>query len=363
MRQEANIVPASRVVIKIGTSSLVTGGELDQVKVDALCETVAAGISAGLAPVLVTSGAIAIGRTRYDALAEATPAARQAAAALGQGLLYAALRLRFAACGVETGQILLTPFDLTDLDRGEGVRPAFDLMRTLGILPIVNENDALGVRNNDVLAAILSGYLRAELLLLLTNVAGLYAPDPLLGGTAARITEVTNEITEVERIADDSSDRQGTGGMLVKLGACWIATHAGIRAVIANAMDPSVLLAAYRGADIGTVFQPRPTNGTTPDLGRLWRAFRTPPRGLVICRMAGLVAVERGLTLRRADIAAVRGTFAAGDVVDVLGPDSRMVARGSIRHGSLDADGSCAPHTALLTGSDYVQIVEGEPCR
>jgi glutamate 5-kinase len=363
MRQETNAGPASRVVIKIGTSSLITDGKLDPAKVEALCETVSAGIRAGLAPVLVTSGAIAIGRTRYGALAAATPAARQAAAALGQGLLYSTLRSRFAARSLDTGQILLTPFDLTEPDRGDGVRPAFDLMRTLGIVPIVNENDALGVRNNDVLAAILSGYLGAELLLLLTNVSGLYARDPLLDGAAERIAEVNGEITEVERIAGDSSDGDGTGGMLMKLSACWIATHAGIRTVIANAMDPSVLLAVYHGAEVGTVFQPRSLNGEPPDLGRLWRAFRTPPQGSVTCRPAGLLAVEHSQALRRIDVAAVRGSFASGDVVDILGPDSRVVARGSIRCAAVDANGSWAPEAALFIGSDYVRIVEGEPCR
>lgn len=99
-----------------------------------------------------------------------------------------------------TGQILLTPFDLTE-DRGIGVRPALDLMRTLGIVPVVNENDALGVRNNDVLAAVLSGYLGADLLLLLTDVAGLYNRDPVLGEAAERITEVTAMHSDIEAIA------------------------------------------------------------------------------------------------------------------------------------------------------------------
>lgn len=366
MGQETNALPAGRVIVKVGTSCLVTGGELDPSKVETLCETVSAGVQAGLAPVLVTSGAIAIGRRRFDALAADTPAARQTAAALGQGLLYATLRSRFAARGLETGQILLTPFDLTDPGRGDGVRPAFDLMRMHGIVPLVNENDALGVRNNDVLAAILGGYLGAELLLLLTDVPGLCARDPLLGGKGERIAEVTGAITDVERIASPVSNGTGagagTGSMLTKLSACWIATHAAIRTVIAHARDPSVLLAAYHGADIGTVFQPRSFDGERPDLGRLWRAFRTPPRGSVVCRPAGLLALEQRQALRRADVAAVRGSFGRGDVVDVVGPDAQVVARGSVRCAAAEANGICPPETALLTCSDYVRIAEGNPC-
>ena len=364
MRQGTSDGLGSRVVVKIGTSSLVTEGKLDLGKVDGLCDMVAAGIRGGLSPVLVASGAIALGRARHDALAAPTPAARQAAAALGQGLLYSALQERFAENGHETGQILLTPFDLTEPERNCGVRAAFDLMHTLGLIPIVNENDALGVRNNDVLAAILSGYLGAELLLLLTDVPCLYDADPLLGGTARRVVEVTSGISAAESIAGGSSGTNGTGGMLVKLAACWIATYAGIRAVIANAVNPAVLVAAYRGdPDVGTVFYPRPIGGEPPDLGRLWRSFRTPPRGSVVCDPAGLIAVSRGSDLLRRDVIAVRGSFDAGDVVDISGQDGAVVARGSIRWDAAGLRSSCSPTAALFIGSDYVRLLEGEPCR
>ncbi|WAL96808.1 glutamate 5-kinase [Streptomyces sp. Je 1-369] len=348
--------PSKSVVIKVGTSSLVTGGKLDLEKVGMLCTTVVAGIESGLAPVLVTSGAIAMGRTRHEALSTATPAARQTAAALGQGFLYSALRERFAELGIETAQLLLTPADLTEPERGAELRPALELMRTLSVVPVVNENDVLGVRNNDVLAAVLSGYLRAGLLLLLTDVPGLYDQGrPLPGGRPRPIPEAVDEVTTIEAAVIGGAGAGGTGGMLAKLSACWIATHAGVRTVIAHAADPSALLAAHRGDPVGTAFPPRPLSVDPPDLGRLWRAFRTPPRGTVVCNPHGLQAVGQGQPVWRGHATGLRGSFEAGDVVDIAGPNARAVARGSVR---LAANSLNAPDSLLFHPSDYVQLLE-----
>lgn len=347
-----------RVVLKIGTTSLVTDGRLDPDKVDRLCEAVCRGIDAGLAPVVVTSGAIAIGRTRHQALSGSGAVAQQVAAAVGQGLLYAALRESFAARGLETGQVLLTPHDLIGTRRGGRVRATFDEMRALGFIPIVNENDALGVRNNDVLAALLSGYLRAGLLLLLTNVPGLYDRNPLLGAPARRIGHVPNLTPAVEAMAGGAVGDGGTGGMLMKLSACWIATYSGVRTVIADTSDPGVLIAAHQGAEVGTEFAPRPVRGTPLDAGRLWRAFRAPPRGAVTCAPAGLLAIEHRQPLRRVQVTTARGRFRAGDVVDITGPDIRLLARGSIRYAADTVEFGCEPSTPLLVSSDYVRIRE-----
>ncbi|WP_221351712.1 glutamate 5-kinase [Streptomyces beigongshangae] len=364
MRDDISDGTGNRVVIKVGTSSLITRGKVDPVKLDALCATVSKGIEAGLAPVLVTSGAIALGRTKHSALAQDTAEAAQTAAALGQGVLYAALQARFAAYGLETGQILLTPHDLVAPERGGGVRRTLDLMRTLGAVPVVNENDALGVRNNDVLAALLSGYVGARLLLLLTNVAGLYDGNPLLGRDAVRITEVTGPISEVEAVAGGSTGDGGTGGMLVKLSACWIATHAGVRTVVADATDPAALAAAFRGDEVaGTVFPPRTSRSVAPGLGRLWRAFRNPPSGSVVCDAAGQRAIESGRALLGGNIEAVKGSFGSGDVVDVAGPDSRVIARGSVLIGSAEAGSAARSASAFLNDCDYVRISGGQLCR
>lgn len=348
-----------QVVLKIGTSSLITDGRVDPERVDRLCQAIHRGIEAGLAPVLVASGAIAVGRTAYPEVARSGDgAAQQVAAALGQGVLYPALREHFAASGLVTGQVLLTPHDLIEPSAGARVRALFDEMHRHGFLPIVNENDALGVRNNDVLAALLAGFLQAELLLLLTNVPGLYDGNPLLGSSARRIGHVPALNAEFEAMAGDSLGDGGTGGMRMKLAACWIATYSGVRVVIADTADPAVLIDAYRGVDVGTDFAPRPIRGKPPSAGRLWRAFRTPPRGAITCGPAGQLAIEHRQPLRRVQITTARGRFRAGDVVDLTGPDQRLLARGGIRFAAETVEFGCAPDTALLVGSDYVRIGE-----
>jgi glutamate 5-kinase len=351
--------PGDRVVLKIGTSSLITDGRPDAVKLDRLCETVHRGLMAGLRPVLLASGAIAIGRTRHPALAVDDPAALQVSAALGQARLYSAIQAAFADRGLQTGQLLLTPPDLVDEDRGGGVRHTLHTMLALGMVPVVNENDALGVRNNDVLAALLGGYLQAGLLLLLTNVPGLYDSNPKVAPGARHIEEVPVLTAETERLAGGSIGDGGTGGMRMKLGACWIATFSGVCAVIAESADPDVLVAAHRGQPVGTVFRPRAVTGATPGIGTLWRAFRTPPVGALHCTPAGRELLARGETLCRHHIAATHGALAPGDVVDICDQHGRPLARGPV---SRAAEPGC-PTAPVVARGDYVQITEDPPCQ
>ncbi|MFC3454867.1 glutamate 5-kinase [Amycolatopsis speibonae] len=347
-----------RVVLKIGTSSLITGGRLDAVKLDRLCETVHRGLIAGLRPVLLASGAIAIGRDLHPALAVDDPVALQVAAALGQSRLYSAIQAAFAERGVQTGQLLLTPPDLVEESRGGGVRHTLHTMLALGMVPVVNENDALGVRNNDVLAALLGGCLQAELLLLLTNVPGLYDSNPKLAPGARHIEEVPVLTAETERQASGSIGDGGTGGMLTKLGACWIATFSGVRTVIAESADPDVLVAAHCGRPAGTVFPPRAVTGATPGIGTLWRAFRTPPVGELHCTPDGGEAVARGETVCHRHVASVHGVVVPGDVIDLCDQHGRPLARGPL---SRAVEPGCPPTTPVVAGGDYVQIREDLP--
>ena len=355
--------PGDRIVVKVGTSSIVTDGHVDPAKAEPLCAAVSEAISAGLLPVLVISGAIAIGRLRHRALHGSSPGTQQAAAAIGQDVLYAALQRLFAGRDLTTGQVLLTPFDLVQPERSDRVRQLFDAMHALGFVPIVNENDALGVRNNDVLAAILSGYLRARLLVLLTDVPGLYDANPSLDEHAARIAEVVNVTPELEAAAGGAAESGGTGGMTAKLAACRIATYAGARVVITNALDSGALMAAYHGGQVGTVFFPHQLNGEPADLGRLWRAFREPPRGSVVCSGAGLLAVDRCAALQRRDVTTIDGSFDAGDVVDITDSELRLIARGSIRCDSVTAEFACPPDADLFISTDYARIRKDLLCQ
>jgi glutamate 5-kinase len=345
-----------RVVVKIGTSSLVDGGRLNQAKLDRLCQLVHSGLASGLRPVLVTSGAIALGRTRHPALAVAGEVAQRVAGALGQSRLYGAIQAAFADRGLRTGQLLLTPRDLIEAGQDGGVRHTLEAMLALGMIPVVNENDVLGPGNNDVLAALLACHLQAGLLLLLTDVPGLYDSNPLLTEDARHIGEVHSLTPALEELAGGSIG-DGTGGMRTKLGACWIATFSGVRAVIADCADPGVLLAAHRGDRIGTVFHPRAVSDATPGIGTLWRAFRTPPAGSVHCDAAGQTVVERGETLYHHHVASAHGEFRTGDVVDIRGADGRPIARGAARCAT---GPGCVPGLPIVASGDYVRIVNDQ---
>jgi glutamate 5-kinase len=354
-----------RIVVKVGTSSIVTDGRVDLAKAELLCEAVSTAISAGLLPVLVISGAIAIGRFRHQTLNGSSPGIQQTAAAIGQGVLYGSLQRLFASRDLETGQVLLTPLDLLQPERNDRVRQTFDAMHSLGFVPVVNENDALGVRNNDVLAAILCGYLRARLLLLLTNVPGLYDANPSLDERATPIAEVVHVTPELEAVAAGAVDGAGTGGMTAKLAACQIATYAGVRVVITNVLESGSLVAAYHGGQVGTVFLPHRFSfkGEPADLGRLWRAFREPPRGSVVCSSAGVLAVERCAALQRRDATIIDGSFDVGDVVDITDPETRLIARGSIRFDSVTAEFVCPPDADLFISTDYAPIRRDHLCQ
>nr|QRW40807.1 gamma-glutamyl kinase [bacterium] len=319
-----------RVVIKIGTSSLVDGGEPAGVRADGLVDTVVRLHAEGLRPVLVTSGAIALGRAAMAGRVPARDAERQVAAAMGQTLLAEALRSRLADRGLLSAQFLLTPLDLCRPPHSDSVTRALEETLDAGLVPVVNENDAVMVRNNDVLAALLGGALNARLLLILTDVPGVYDADPRIRPQARRIPVLAAMSTEVERLAAEAAAGPGSGGMTAKLCAAWIATRAGVTTVIASADEPDVALRAVRGEDVGTRIHAQPRPGR-PDLHRLWRAFSQPPRGLLLCDRSAESSVVSGEPLTLRQIRDVRGEPASGTVVDVVTERSGVIARGRTR--------------------------------
>jgi len=358
---DADATTGGRVVLKIGTTSLVTDGALDAAKLARLCDAVRTAVEAGLAPVLVTSGAIAIGRAAHAELTVDGPhrtelpdlVRQQVAAAMGQSVLYTAIQDGLARHGLRTAQLLLTPADLIE-PAGADLAHTVDAMLALGIVPVANENDALGVRNNDVLSALLAGFIGADLLLLLTNVPGLYDGNPALDG-AALIADVPALTPALEALAGDSSGA-GTGGMRLKLAACWIATFRGVRAVIADTADPAVVLDAWRGRPVGTVFRARRT-AAPPAIGALWQAFRTPPVASLACTPDGVAALRRGEPVLVGQLAAVPPGLFAGQVVELTDPAGRALARGAAAHDAalLTLD----PTTVAVR--DHVLITEDQP--
>ncbi|MCX5243617.1 glutamate 5-kinase [Streptomyces prunicolor] len=341
-----------RVVIKIGTSSLISAGRPDPTKLTALTDAVVRLRAEDRQPVLIASGAIALGRAALDAGAARSAAAQQLAAAVGQGLLFEAFRQGLAERGLKAAQILLTPLDLTAPGHRASALAVLEGSLDAGLVPVVNENDAVMVRNNDVLAALLAAALRAGRLVLLTDVPGLYESDPRKNSGARRIPEVRVMTPDVERLAGIAAEGIGTGGMPAKLCAAWIATMAGVTTVIAGADTEDCVVRAVRGADLGTVVHPRVPDKQL-DLGRLWRALSSPPSGRLVCHPTVWRSVADGGPLLAGQVSSAIGRFSAGDVVDVVVDDTRVVARGRVRISSAalaeaGADAMVSHHTEYI---------------
>ncbi len=324
---------ARRIVVKVGSSSLTTrAGGLDADRVDALVDVLAQhGGTRGREIVLVSSGAIAAGLAPLGLERRPRDLARQqAAASVGQGLLVARYTASFARYGRRVGQVLLTSDDTSRRTHYRNAYRTLDQLLTMGAVPVVNENDTVATDeirfgDNDRLAALVAHLVRADLLVLLSDVDGLYDGDPSTPGTR-RIEEVHGP-AELDGVRIGSAGRAGvgTGGMVTKVEAARIAAGAGVPVVLTSAARAADALA---GRDTGTWFHPTGRRAA----GRLlWLAHASTPAGaLTLDEGAVRAVVDRRTSLLPAGIAGVEGEFTAGDPVELRDQQGRAVARGLV---------------------------------
>ena len=349
----------SRIVVKVGSSSLTTTtGGLDGDRLDALVDALAAARARGDEVVLVSSGAIAAGLAPLGlARRPRDLASQQAAASVGQGALMARYSDRFAVHGLVVGQVLLTVDDVT---RRSHYRNAFAKLSELGVVPIVNENDTVATSeirfgDNDRLAALVAHLVHADLLVLLSDVDGLYDGPPDREG-ATLIREVAGEADLVGiDIARPSASAIGTGGMVTKIEAARIATGAGIPVVLTVAERAAEALA---GDAVGTRFLP---TGRRRPTRLLWLAHASDTQGALHVDDGAVRALtERKASLLPAGITSVTGKFAAGDPVDVVAHDGTVVARGLVNYDSTELPqllGRSTRDLAAELGADYEREV------
>lgn len=324
------IVQARTIVVKVGSSSLTSSsGHLDVSRLTTIVTALSHAVMSGARLVLVSSGAVAAGfgplgfDTRPD-----DPVTRQAAAAVGQGLLMAHYEQAFSRYGVRVGQVLMTAFDTIRSSHYHNVQSTLKRMLELGVVPIVNENDTLVTSevkfgDNDRLSALVANIVRADALVLLTDVDGLYTAPPSQPG-ARRIGYVPNVVAQLDGIeVGDSTSGVGTGGMVTKLEAARIAAVSGIPTVLTSARyaGPAVM-----GDPVGTVFAPVKHRGTSR---RLWIRFASNPKGTVVADDGAVRAIRGGrASLLAAGTVGVDGTFSAGDPIWVDSEEGRHVAKG-----------------------------------
>ncbi|MEU2422408.1 glutamate 5-kinase [Streptomyces sp. NPDC007851] len=324
---------ARRIVVKVGSSSLTTAsGGLDADRVDALVDVLAKSRSGGEREiVLVSSGAIAAGLAPLGLRRRPRDLARQqAAASVGQGLLVARYTASFARYGVRVGQVLLTSDDMSRRAHHRNASRTLDKLLAMGAFPIVNENDTVATDeirfgDNDRLAALVAHLVHADLLVLLSDVDGVYDGDPGKPGTS-RIAEVKGpqDLVGVE-IGSTGKAGVGTGGMVTKVEAARIAAAAGIPVVLTSAVHAAEALS---GGDTGTHFHP--TGKRSADR-LLWLQHASTPQGALTLDDGAVRAVVQGRkSLLPAGIAAVEGDFVAGDPVELRDTDGHAVARGLV---------------------------------
>lgn len=330
------ITGARRLVVKVGSSSLrAENGGIDEEKLNNLVDVLADFHDAGHDVVLITSGAIAAGlkplglRHRPRDLAH-----QQAAAAVGQGILMQHYAERFSSRGIIASQLLLTVDDVTRQESYANALRSLGTLLQMGVVPIVNENDAVATHeirfgDNDRLAALVAQLVRADGLVLLSDVESLYTAHPDEPGS-----EPISYVMDVEELAVDThrvGSAVGTGGMTTKLQAAQIATAAGIPVILANAQKAGEVLA---GESLGTAFSPidrrRPRK-------LLWLAHASVARGILhIDRGAARAIAEGHASLLAAGIRRIEGIFESGDPVDIVAPDGKALARGLVSFSSAE---------------------------
>lgn len=325
-----SVAQARTMVVKVGSSSLTRpSGHLDAAKLEALVASVAANVLSGARVVLVSSGAIAAGFGPLGFSERPRDVAtQQAAASVGQGLLMARYETAFARYGIRVGQILITAEDTIRAAQYRNARRTLERLLDLGVVPIVNENDALASNeirfgDNDRLSALVANIVRADALVLLTDVDALYTAPPGRPD-ARRIGYVPDVIAALRDVTvGGSTSGVGTGGMVTKLEAARIAAVSGVPVVLTSAANAGP---AMMGDPVGTVFAPVHDRGSSR---RLWIGFAAEPRGTIVVDDGAARAVRGGrASLLAAGALEARGEFSAGDPVWVDAEDGTHLARG-----------------------------------
>lgn len=355
----------ARVVVKVGSSSLTRAdGGLDLNRIDILAGLIAGMRSRGHDVVLVSSGAVASGLVplglsrRPDELS-----LLQAAASVGQGRLAARWETAMSAYGLVTAQVLLTAHDVAIRSHYRTVRATFDSLLSLGAVPIINENDAVATSefslgDNDRLAALVAHLVTADVLVLLTDVDGLWTARPgTPGATPIRHVRSSADLAGVS--VSGRGSFVGTGGMTTKLQAATIACASGTTTLIARADDAAALLGQEQvPTDLGTWFEP---TGPHRPSRRLWMAHASQPDGRVLIDAGAARALTVGKkSLLLPGLTGLDGDFESGSVVDVVGPEG-VLARGICRYAAAElrevlaarAEGAPAPdHVAPVIHRD-----------
>ena len=328
----------SIVVVKIGTSSITApSGELDDAGVVKLCAEVAAARLDGHEVVLVCSGAIAAGLPALGLTERPSDIGTlQAVAAVGQPRLMERIGAILGGHGLVAGQVLLTPHDFGYRAQYVHARETLRRLLDLGVVPVVNENDTVSVDeirvgDNDSLAALVATCLEAELVVLMTDVEGLYDKNPSQDG-ATLLPEVTRVTAEIEKLAGDAGGAFSTGGMMTKVRAAKGLAARGISMALVSGRRNGALSELLAGRNIGTYF---PAHAKRSEGRKGWLALAARGKGEIVVDAGARKALsEQGRSLLASGVKDVTGTFVVGDPVEISVDPGRPFARGLAGYGA-----------------------------
>lgn len=332
------------IVLKVGTSSLTDrDGTINKDKIRGICQGAADLRDAGYPVIIVSSGSIAAGFSRLGYAKRPTAlSAKQACAAVGQGLLMREYEEMLYAHGFACAQILLTPDAFTDKDKYKNAFSTVETLLSRGAIPIINENDTVAteqirIGDNDTLSAQVAAMMHAGRLVLLTDVDGLYTANPSANPEARHLDRVDAITEEIEGYAAGAGSANGTGGMQTKLSAARLATASGVEVFITKYEGRRSVADSVKEGARGTLF----TASGTLKTKEQWMSFYAVPEGVLTVDEGAAKALQAHKSLLRAGITRIDGDFGAGAVVDIAQETGRIIARGTA---GLSAAELRAPH-------------------
>lgn len=333
---------AKRIVIKVGTSTITyANGKRNFSQIDRLAREISDLQNQGKEMILVTSGAVAVGVDRMGLLCKpATIPGKQAAAAVGQGVLMHTYEKFFADYGQVVAQVLITKTEAIDRHRYTNSRNTFMELMRQQVIPIVNENDVvaldeLKIGDNDNMSALVAGIVDADLVIILSDVDGLYTANPQTHPEAKLVPTVLEITPAVEASAGGVGSARGTGGMATKIQAAKAATSSGIQLVIASGTEKNAITRILQGEVLGTLFVSRENR---LQFRKRWLAFGAQIQGSIVVDEGCARAIHKagGCSILPAGIFAVEGEFLAGSTVRVIDKDAHELARGLVHYSSAE---------------------------
>lgn len=335
---------AKRIVIKVGTSTITyANGKRNFSQIDRLAREISDLQNQGKEMILVTSGAVAVGVDRMGLPGKPkTIPGKQAAAAVGQGVLMHTYEKFFADYGQIVAQVLITKTEAIDRHRYTNTRNTFMELMRQRVIPIVNENDVvaldeLKIGDNDNMSALVAGIVDADLVIILSDVDGLYTANPQTHPDAVIVPEVAEITPEIEASAGGVGSARGTGGMATKIQAAKTATSSGIHLVIASGTEKNAITRVLQGEELGTLFVSRENR---LQFRKRWLAFGAKIAGSIVVDEGCAKAIRKagGCSILPAGVFAVQGDFLPGSTVSVIDKDAHELARGLVHYSSADLE-------------------------